>query len=198
MQCDKLCKGHVSHLEPDNCGGDSQIPTLGGLVALPGGGKCLGGLMYHAKLPYLPAPSHGSLPTSSQKPGFRVPFPSSQTRGICSPIYHPTQGKRSGEFYFISMTSSPLTSQKEPCSPEAPHTHPPASVLLVAANFQPSGNSQVSLKILALSSLSSPNQMSGFYWAWDHVLLLWVRESCGPQKILPCPVESGTQRQGMQ
>lgn len=62
-----------SNMEQDNHGGGSQIPTLGGCIALLGIGKCLGGLMCHAKLPYLPDPSHSSLPTSSQKTWFLCP-----------------------------------------------------------------------------------------------------------------------------
>lgn len=83
-----------SNMEQDNHGGGSQIPTLGGCIALLGIGKCLGGLMRHAKLPYLPDPSHSSLPTSFQKTWFLV---SSRTKGICSPTSHITQGKRRGE-----------------------------------------------------------------------------------------------------
>lgn len=127
-----------------------------------------------------------------------------------SPSLPPKQGAFALPYTIQLKARGVVSSTSSPCAPlpsshrknRAPlrlltPTHP-ASVLLVAATFQPSGNSQVSLKILALSSLSSPNQMSSFYWAWFHVLLLWVRKSCGPQKTFPCPVESGTQRQEMQ
>lgn len=87
--------GH-SNVEQDNRGGDSQIPTLGRLIALLGSGRCLGGLTCHVKLPYIPTPDTALFLLFKHL--VSMPTPSlSQTKGINSSIPHRTHSKRRGE-----------------------------------------------------------------------------------------------------